>query len=780
MLSQTSKFSGTITDSSNSQPLSFASILISGTNYGTSSNLDGEYFLKLDRGNYTLIFSYVGYRTDSLEVKIPNDDKINFALTPQAIVLPEVIVNQEDPAYGIIREAIRRKEENRWGLSNFEYDAYTKKIVKSVGEVAVIEESFVKGYNKIGEWEKEFIKSIHKTENAKKQMRSMDINITNRYYVDFSRDTLTLFMNKVFLPLSDNALDHYDYKLLKITVSDKKEIYEIRVVPKSSIQPLLEGVITIDNIDYALNSIELSTNEGVRFPYVNNLRADFTQRLSKQSNYWLPLYLEYNARMDINIQGLIKIGTMEFNQLSNLTNYKINQEIPDSIENAQRSRYGAYIVDTSKTAPKPLELSRTEIDSLREIPLTKKEFGAYETLDSTMTMRKMVKIEGALADLIPENDEENDTSSTIWGTAIEYLGSYLEFRNNRVTGLLFGLKFNDEIIENRIDINTSFGYSLKRKQYEGKVAAEYRFSNFWVSGIEAGYHNFSTPWQKLYPYPDLMNSLGVTFGLEDHFNYYQSKGVKFSINKNHKELYSAKLSFISESQKSLVAHKYQSIFYSNRFVRENYKILEGQNNFVELSLVLGKNPLEPQVMPENGLIAHADFSSESFDSDFNYQKVRLIGMLQTKTFYDELFISPYVQMIVDAGFITGDYGPQHILTPNSACSFYSPFGVLKGLKPYQFVGTEMIALHLEHNWRTIPFQSLGLDFISDLHLDIITGVSGLKIWNKSDYLINQKMNDPNYWEAYLSVSRIFAFARVDFAYTSLNQFYIRAAIGIIL
>ena len=137
-------------------------------------------------------------------------------------------------------------------------------------------------------------------------------------------------------------------------------------------------------------------------------------------------------------------------------------------------------------------------------------------------------------------------------------------------------------------------------------------------------------------------------------------------------------------------------------------------------------------------------------------------------------------MIVDAGIVTGDYGPQHILTPNTAYSFYSPFGVLKGLKPYQYVGTEMISLHVEHNWRTILFQAIGINFISDLHLDIITGVSGLKLWNNSEYFSDLKMEDPNYWETYISISRIFAFGRVDFAYNSLDKFHIRAAIGIIL
>ena len=772
------KVSGIITDSVSKNPLGFASILISGTNRGTSSNLDGEFSLKVYRGDHTLIFSYIGYKTDSVNIEVSNNMALDISLIPQAIVLPEIVVNEEDPAYRIIREAIKRKEKNRQGLRNFEYDAYSKKIVKSVGEVAVIEESFVKGYNKIGEWEKEFIKSIHKTENVKKEMGSMDINITNSYYVDFSRDTLTLFMNKVFLPLSDNAFDYYNYKLLKTNVSNEREIYEIEVIPKSSIQPLLKGTITIDNIDYALNSVELSTNEGIRFPYVNNLEANFTQRLSKQSDYWLPLYIEYNASLDINLQGLIKIGTMEFNQLSNLTNYKINSIIPDSIINAKRSKYGGYTVDTSKTPPKPLELARTEIDSIREIPLTKKEIGAYETLDSSMTMRKLVKIEGALADLIPEEDEQ-DTTTSIWGAAFEYLGNYLEFRNNRVAGILLGLKYNDEIIDDKLSISSTLGYSLKRKQYEGKIDVEYYLSDFWISGINFGYNNFSAPWQELYPYPDLLNSLGVSLGLEDHFNYYLLKGITFGIMKRYKDHYNAKLSFSSESQKSLNDHRYQSIFSSNREVRENPEIIEGKDNSIRLSVAIGKNPLDPQVIPENGLVALASFSSNSIDSDFEYQKFRLITMLQTKTFYDELFISPYLHMIVDAGIVIGDYGPQHIFTPNSAYSFYSPFGVLKGIKPYQYVGTEMIAVHLEHNWRTVPFQSIGLDFLSDLHLDIITGISGLKVWNQSDYLTEFNMNGSNYWEAYLSISRIFAFARIDFAYTSLEQFHTRCSIGMI-
>ena len=184
-------------------------------------------------------------------------------------------------------------------------------------------------------------------------------------------------------------------------------------------------------------------------------------------------------------------------------------------------------------------------------------------------------------------------------------------------------------------------------------------------------------------------------------------------------------------------------------------------------------------MPENGIVAQFDLSTPSFNSDFDYRRFRIIGMLKAKTFYDELFISPYIQLIVDAGIVSGNYGPQHIFTPNSAYSIYSPLGAFKGIKPYEYVGTEMLAIHVEHNWRTVPFQSVGFDFIADLHLDIITGASGLKMWNNSEYLETNNLSQP-YWEVYIGISRIFAFLRVDTFYNSNKRFGVRGAVAVLL
>jgi hypothetical protein len=164
--SQIQKTEGFVYDTGTGIPLSYANIRISGTTSGTSTNIDGEFNLELKPGSYSLIFSYVGYKSDTSLIEVPLNKKIEISLVPREIILNQVVVTaNEDPAYNIIREAIKRKKENKRGLKNFDYNVYSKRIVRSAGEVAAIVETFVKGYNKVDNWEKEYILSTHKTEN---------------------------------------------------------------------------------------------------------------------------------------------------------------------------------------------------------------------------------------------------------------------------------------------------------------------------------------------------------------------------------------------------------------------------------------------------------------------------------------------------------------------------------------------------------------------------------------------------------------------------------------
>ena len=45
------------------EPLSFASVFLKGTIIGTETDLDGNFMLSVDSGDYILVFDFLGYKT---------------------------------------------------------------------------------------------------------------------------------------------------------------------------------------------------------------------------------------------------------------------------------------------------------------------------------------------------------------------------------------------------------------------------------------------------------------------------------------------------------------------------------------------------------------------------------------------------------------------------------------------------------------------------------------------------------------------------------------------
>ena len=86
--------SGTVTDENN-QPLPGATVIVEGTNNGTSTDFDGKYQISVNQGQ-TLAFSYVGYATQLVTVSAATHDVM---LQPDN-TLEEVVVT----ALGITRE----------------------------------------------------------------------------------------------------------------------------------------------------------------------------------------------------------------------------------------------------------------------------------------------------------------------------------------------------------------------------------------------------------------------------------------------------------------------------------------------------------------------------------------------------------------------------------------------------------------------------------------------------------------------------------------------------
>ncbi len=94
MISQAGIVVGTITDQQLGESLIGAAVQVEGLSIGTITDFDGNYSLELTEGTYTLIYSYVGFRTEKISnVKIGNEEvRIDVAMETDAQVVGEVTV----------------------------------------------------------------------------------------------------------------------------------------------------------------------------------------------------------------------------------------------------------------------------------------------------------------------------------------------------------------------------------------------------------------------------------------------------------------------------------------------------------------------------------------------------------------------------------------------------------------------------------------------------------------------------------------------------------------
>jgi TonB-linked SusC/RagA family outer membrane protein len=87
---QPAQVSGRVTGMGDDEPLPGVNVLVEGTSAGTITDLDGRYTLGIPDGGSTLVFSYVGYVTES--VNIGSSTVIDMELSPDLLQLNELVV----------------------------------------------------------------------------------------------------------------------------------------------------------------------------------------------------------------------------------------------------------------------------------------------------------------------------------------------------------------------------------------------------------------------------------------------------------------------------------------------------------------------------------------------------------------------------------------------------------------------------------------------------------------------------------------------------------------
>ena len=126
--------SGVITDL-NGEPLPYASIYIKNSTYGVSSNVFGEYFIELNPGTYTIVYSYIGFesleKTINLKVNPLNIDIILKESDENSVV--DFLVNEGSSYY---LELVQNATGEGYELnSSEEMDEFQQQVIEGIEEL---------------------------------------------------------------------------------------------------------------------------------------------------------------------------------------------------------------------------------------------------------------------------------------------------------------------------------------------------------------------------------------------------------------------------------------------------------------------------------------------------------------------------------------------------------------------------------------------------------------------------------------------------------------------
>lgn len=94
MLEAQRTITGMVTGDLDEEGLIGATVLVEGTSVGTVTDLDGNYSINVPAGSNTLVFSFTGFKTQS--VTLGNSNVVNVQLSTDVLVLDEIVVT----AYG--------------------------------------------------------------------------------------------------------------------------------------------------------------------------------------------------------------------------------------------------------------------------------------------------------------------------------------------------------------------------------------------------------------------------------------------------------------------------------------------------------------------------------------------------------------------------------------------------------------------------------------------------------------------------------------------------------
>ncbi len=295
----------------NAAPLSSSSIYIKGSSKGTTANNEGNFILDLPAGNYTLVCSHVGFTQQEKKITVTDKtEPITFTLFPQKTEYSVTIkANAEDPAYAIIRHAIKVRQAHLNELKAWQVQVYMKGMIKTVavpnrvlGKKIQPDRNVIdsngKGIIYFSESLTNFSRELPSTYkedivSAKVAGRSNGFGFNSPKAME-----VNLYENNVNIeglndrgfvsPIGTNALNFYRYQYVGSFYENGLEISKIIIIPKRKYEPLFAGgYINIIEGSWRIQAADLFITKESQIEFVDVFHLQ-QQMLPLAKGIWLP------------------------------------------------------------------------------------------------------------------------------------------------------------------------------------------------------------------------------------------------------------------------------------------------------------------------------------------------------------------------------------------------------------------------------------------------------------------------------------------------------------
>ena len=407
------------------EPLPFANVYVKESTYGVSTDGNGKFFFELEKGNHTIMFSFIGYQTVEEIIEMGSAPiKLIVTLKQSTTLLNdvEIVADTRDRAKQIMKKVRDKRGYYLAQVKNYECKTYLKtslekELIKPKKSDSLTIENDTIRKNKSGKSEtitsyfkkeklnliesvsqtyferpnkyKEKIEAYHDYAEQKHSDDGRNISFTvdleerniapssfvavNPYllYEDVSSVDLNFYKNYInypsvcnkplLSPIASGSSLSYIYNFGGSFYEDGKKIYRIDFKPVFKTEALFSGTLFIEDSTWTLKTIDVKINSAAMM-MCKEFRI-IQNYIEIDSATYLPERRE--------ITYTIKDGRHQIlgNTRVNHSNYKVNQQFELRFFNNETKEYEIDAFDKDSTYwgnERPITLKESELEFIHQ------------------------------------------------------------------------------------------------------------------------------------------------------------------------------------------------------------------------------------------------------------------------------------------------------------------------------------------------------------------------------------------------------------------------------